>query len=102
MPQTIDTLWPVARSNSATTSGSAGFRPLVLTTLISSALTLPAAASAAMIASPAATAVRAPVHYGASFDVHTPDAASIKSAVLIRAGAVTHAFGRIAAATRCV
>jgi hypothetical protein len=49
----------VARGTfSATTSGSAGFTPLVLTTLISSALTLPAAASAAMIASPAATAVR--------------------------------------------
>ncbi|HSS49337.1 MAG TPA: galactose oxidase-like domain-containing protein [Thermoanaerobaculia bacterium] len=32
------------------------------------------------------------IHYGASFQVHTPDAKSIKSLVLIRAGAVTHAF----------
>jgi chitodextrinase len=32
------------------------------------------------------------VGYGTSFQVQTPDAASISSAVLIRAGAVTHAF----------
>jgi hypothetical protein len=32
------------------------------------------------------------IGYGASFQVHTPDAKSIKSLVLIRAGAVTHAF----------
>jgi hypothetical protein len=32
------------------------------------------------------------VGYGATFQVQTPDAASIKSAVLMRAGAVTHAF----------
>ncbi|HEY7216658.1 MAG TPA: galactose oxidase-like domain-containing protein [Thermoanaerobaculia bacterium] len=32
------------------------------------------------------------VRYGASFQVRTPDAAAIKSVVLIRAGAVTHAF----------
>lgn len=31
-------------------------------------------------------------HYGAQFQVHTPDAAAIKSVVMIRAGAVTHAF----------
>ena len=30
--------------------------------------------------------------YGAAFDVRTPDAANIKSVVLVRAGAVTHAF----------
>lgn len=32
------------------------------------------------------------IGYGTSFQVQTPDAASISSAVLIRAGAVTHAF----------
>jgi hypothetical protein len=32
------------------------------------------------------------VGYGASFLVHSPDAASVKSVVLVRAGAVTHAF----------
>jgi hypothetical protein len=32
------------------------------------------------------------IGYGAPFLVHTPDAASIKSVVLVRAGAVTHAF----------
>jgi hypothetical protein len=32
------------------------------------------------------------IGYGASFQVRTPDAKSIKSLVLIRAGAVTHAF----------
>jgi hypothetical protein len=32
------------------------------------------------------------VGYGATFQVHSPGAASIKSVVLIRAGAVTHAF----------
>jgi len=32
------------------------------------------------------------INYGVSFQVHTPDAASIKSVVLVRAGAVTHAF----------
>ena len=30
--------------------------------------------------------------YGSKFSVSTPDAASIKSVVLVRAGAVTHAF----------
>jgi galactose oxidase-like protein len=34
----------------------------------------------------------ATIGYGASFKVRTPDAKSIKSMVLIRAGAVTHAF----------
>ena len=32
------------------------------------------------------------IAYGAAFQVHTPDAAKIKSVVLVRAGAVTHAF----------
>jgi hypothetical protein len=32
------------------------------------------------------------IGYGGSFQVHTPDAADIKSVVLVRAGAVTHAF----------
>ena len=32
------------------------------------------------------------IHYGARFTVHTADAANIKSVVLIRAGAATHAF----------
>lgn len=42
---------------------------------------------------PALTSVPAgTIHYGASFKVSTPDAKSIKSLVLIRAGAVTHAF----------
>lgn len=34
----------------------------------------------------------AAIGYGTSFRVHTPHAASIRSVVLIRAGAVTHAF----------
>jgi hypothetical protein len=34
----------------------------------------------------------ATIGYGTSFQVHTPHAASIRSVVLIRAGAVTHAF----------
>ena len=34
----------------------------------------------------------ATIGYGASLQVHTPDAANIKSVVLIRAGAVTHSF----------
>jgi len=34
----------------------------------------------------------AAIAYGAPFQVHTPDAASIKSVVLVRPGAVTHAF----------
>ena len=41
---------------------------------------------------PVITGVAASVRYGASFDMHTPDAANVKSAVLIRAGAATHAF----------
>jgi hypothetical protein len=32
------------------------------------------------------------IHYGAAFRITTPDAASIKAVVLIRPGAVTHAF----------
>src|SRR5205823_14019405 len=32
------------------------------------------------------------IHYGASFDIHTRQAAGIRSVELIRAGAVTHAF----------
>lgn len=34
----------------------------------------------------------ASIAYGAPFQVHSPDAAKIKSVVLMRAGAVTHAF----------
>ena len=34
----------------------------------------------------------ASVGYGATFQIRTPEAAKIKSVVLIRAGAVTHAF----------
>src|SRR5215471_17522760 len=32
------------------------------------------------------------IHYGGSFTVNTPEAATIKSVVLVRAGSVTHAF----------
>lgn len=36
--------------------------------------------------------VPASIGYGAAFQIHSPDAAGIKSVVLIRAGAVTHSF----------
>src|SRR6478752_4587303 len=59
LPHTIEILWPLPRSNCATNSGSAGFTPIVDSTLMSSARTVPAAATAAMMANPAAREVRA-------------------------------------------
>jgi hypothetical protein len=50
-------------------------------------------------ARPTITAAPAQVHYGQNFTITTPDAASIASAVLIRAGAATHFFDQ---ATRFV
>jgi hypothetical protein len=41
---------------------------------------------------PTITSVPAQVHYGQSFTITTPDAASISSVVLIRTGAATHFF----------
>jgi PKD repeat protein len=41
---------------------------------------------------PAITANPGPITYGSAFQVQTPDAADIKSVVLIRPGAPTHAF----------
>ena len=43
---------------------------------------------------PRPTITQAPsqVHYGTSFNINTPDAATIQTAVLIRLGAVTHFF----------
>lgn len=42
---------------------------------------------------PTLASVSAPsIYYGSTFQVGTPDAADIKSVVLVRAGAVTHAF----------
>jgi len=45
-------------------------------------------------ARPTITAAPSRVEYGASFDIQTPDAASIASVSLIRAGSVTHTFDR--------
>jgi hypothetical protein len=42
---------------------------------------------------PAIASAPSGVNYGSSFTVQTPDAATISSAVLVRAGGVTHAFG---------
>ena len=42
---------------------------------------------------PTITSAPASIGYGNPFTVQTPDAASIASAVLVRAGSVTHAFG---------
>ena len=46
-----------------------------------------------LAARPSITSVPSSVSYGNQFTVQTPDAASIASAVLIRNGTVTHAFG---------
>jgi hypothetical protein len=51
------------------------------------------AADGSLAPRPAVTAVSsAAIGYGNTFQVQTPDSASITSAVLMRAGAVTHAF----------
>ena len=42
---------------------------------------------------PSITSAPASVNYNSSFTVQTPDAANISSAVLVRPGTVTHAFG---------
>jgi hypothetical protein len=46
-----------------------------------------------LAARPSITSVPSSISYGNQFTVQTPDAASIASAVLIRNGTVTHAFG---------
>ena len=46
----------------------------------------------AELKSPTITSVATEVGYGARFKISTPDAASISSIVLVRPGAVTHAF----------
>src|SRR4029077_2433529 len=46
-----------------------------------------------LAARPSVTAAPSSITYGNNFTVQTPDAANISSAVLVRNGTVTHAFG---------